>query len=164
MRFPQIFRSISGLAFWFCLSSILLTVLLSQFIEHTTTQAVRAQISENLADLAAQTTDRLDHDLFERYREIQLLAASNALTESGHSPAARQKLIDQTQDSYQFYAWIGVTDLAGRVLLSTKHVLEGVDVSARPWHGAARTRSAAGQCAGAAGLAELAARGANCSS
>ena len=134
MRFPQIFRSISsGLAFWFCLSSVLLTVLLSQVIEHTVTQAVRAQISEHLADLAAQTTDRLDHDLFERYREIQLLAASNALTESGHLPAARQKLIDQTQDSYQFYAWIGVTDPAGRVLLSTKHVLEGVDVSARPW-------------------------------
>jgi diguanylate cyclase (GGDEF)-like protein/PAS domain S-box-containing protein len=127
-------RSIAtSLALWFALSSILLTVLVSQVIERATTASLHAQIGEKLADLAYQTTDKLDQGMFERYREAQLMASRNSFTDPRSPLAVRQALIDQTQDSYKYYAWIGITDTTGRVIVATKHVLAGVDVSARPW-------------------------------
>ncbi|MBC7574330.1 MAG: diguanylate cyclase [Herminiimonas sp.] len=132
LRLP--FRSIAtNLALWFALSSILLTVIVSQVIEQASTASLRKQIGEKLADLAYQTTDKLDQGMFERYREVQLMASRNSFTDPRSPLAVRQALIDQTQDSYQYYAWIGITDTKGHVLVSTKHVLAGVDVSARPW-------------------------------
>ena len=136
MRFSQPLRSIaSNLAFWFCLSSILLTGILSQIIERLATDSVRLQINDRLADLAYQTTDRLDQGLFERYREVQLMAGGAELGDPAIPPAWKQAQIDRIQDSYPHYAWIGVTDTSGRVVASTKGILGGIDVSARPWFG-----------------------------
>ncbi|UUZ54850.1 hypothetical protein LP419_02225 [Massilia sp. H-1] len=39
------------------------------------------------------------------------------------------------QKTYPTYAWIGVTDVHGTVTVATGGLLEGVDVSQRPWFG-----------------------------
>lgn len=134
MNFRRPFSSIAtNLAFWFCLSSIVLTILLSQVIEQVAMTLLRIQISEKLGDLAYQATDKLDQGMFERYREVQLMASRKSITDPAVPLAVKQALVDQIYDSYRYYAWIGIADLQGRVLVSAKGILTGADASARPW-------------------------------
>ena len=120
------------LALAFTLLSVLLTLLLTLLSDRTASTQVRANIGSNLAELANQTVSRLDHAMFERYREVQLMA--HRLGDAPDLVEVRTE-IDRLQQSYPTYAWIGVTDPAGKVLVATRNMLEGVDVSARPWFG-----------------------------
>jgi PAS domain S-box-containing protein len=123
------------LALAFTLLSVLLTVLLTVFSDRTASTQVRASIGANLAELAHQTTSRLDRSMFERYREVRLIA--ERLQGYTDLQQARRE-IDALQKSYPLYAWIGITDRAGTVLTATRNMLEGNDVSSRPWFRNAR--------------------------
>lgn len=120
------------LALAFTLLSVLLTLLLTLLSDRTASTQVRANIGSNLAELANQTSIRLDRAMFERYREVQLMA--HRLGDELDLVEVRTE-IDRMQLSYPSYAWIGVTDPAGKVLVATRNMLEGADVSARPWFG-----------------------------
>src|SRR5690606_6796327 len=49
------------------------------------------------------------------------------------SPKQKQQVLDARQESYDYYAWIGLTDMQGKVQVATRALLEGADVSQRPW-------------------------------
>ena len=53
---------------------LLLTFGIVQLVGHTLARQVEADIGHGLAELAFQTTDKLDRGMFERYREVRLLA------------------------------------------------------------------------------------------
>src|SRR5690606_12216270 len=48
-------------------------------------------------------------------------------------PDTVRRELETLQQSYPTYAWIGLTDAQGRVVAATRGMLEGADVSARPW-------------------------------
>ncbi len=121
-----------NLALWFCLTSVALTLALARVIEVSSTAAMRDQIGQNLAHLAYQTTDKLDQGMFERYREMQIIATRPTLGDPSISIAEKQALLEQVQ-RFASYSWIGVTDLKGHVLAATGGLLVGADVSKRPW-------------------------------
>lgn len=118
------------LAFAFSLLSALVTLVLMLVSEHTAGAQVSASIGANLAELAHQTASRLDRSLYERHREIRLLAVRLG---SLHNPADARQALDTLQDSYPQYAWLGLTDMAGKVVASSRGLLTGVEVGARPW-------------------------------
>lgn len=118
------------LAFASSALSILLTGLMILVIERTASAGVASSIGANLAELATQTASRLDRGVFERYREIQLMSTRLARLKDFAQVRAE---LDAAKDSYRFYAWLGVTDEGGVVRAATGGLLEGVDVSARPW-------------------------------
>ena len=62
------------LAVCFSLLSVLLTLILLVVIDVTVTKQAKASIGSNLAELAHQMSYRLDRAMFERYREVQLIA------------------------------------------------------------------------------------------
>ncbi|MCG2594990.1 ATP-binding protein [Ramlibacter sp. XY19] len=110
--------------------SILLAGLLMLVIERAASHDIATGIGVNLAELAGQTATRLDRGMFERYREVQLMA--NRLGRLKDLDEVRVEL-DETRDSYRYYAWLGVTDPAGVVQAASGGVLQGADVSQRPW-------------------------------
>jgi PAS domain S-box-containing protein len=116
----------------FSLLSILLTLILVQVIGDLITTRLKARLGSELAELAQQTTDKLDRGMFERYREVRLLA-QRFDAEGAGSAEARRRTLDAMQETYPHYAWIGMTDNGGKVLVSSKGLLEGADVSKRPW-------------------------------
>lgn len=64
------FRSLrADLALWFCLLSVILTLLLVHTIGVLTTSKLREQIGLELSGLAHHVTDKLDQGMFERYRD-----------------------------------------------------------------------------------------------
>lgn len=85
-----------------------------------------------LLSLARQTALRLDDDMERRVSQLTNLVGSGALGDLGQ-PQHLRSVVDRVKESWKGYAWIGVADAAGRVLSASGGLLEGVNVSARPW-------------------------------
>ena len=134
-RIQYFFSGLSAnLAFWFSFSSIILTLILSQVIEREASSSLRAEIGQRLADLALQTTDKLDRGMYERFREVQLMSERSEIGNPSVSTADKQKLLDQMQRTYRYYAWIGIANMEGRIVAASNGVLQGADISKRPWY------------------------------
>jgi PAS domain S-box-containing protein len=123
----------SWLALAFSLLSIFLTVLMVEVVDVASTRQVEASIGLGLRDLAQQAADKLDRGMYERYREVKLLARRRDLGPEGNDLADRRAVLDSVQQSYGYYDWIGMAGLEGRVQVAAGALLEGADVSQRPW-------------------------------
>ena len=131
MTSPQPRRGLGTyLAIASTLLSVLLTVVLGAVGGYTVSEQMRLSIGNRLADLAFQTASRLDRATYERFREVQLMA-DRLGSETDRRVVMRE--LGAIQASYRHYAWLGLTDAAGVVRTSTGGLLEGVNVSARPW-------------------------------
>ncbi|MEO7496344.1 MAG: diguanylate cyclase [Massilia sp.] len=111
-----------------------LTLVIVALVGATVGGNVESGIGHDLQELAFQTTDKLDRGMFERYREVELLAEHSPLGDPAITRDDKRKLLNRMQETYATYAWIGVTDRSGRIVIGTRGLLEGVDVSARPWY------------------------------
>jgi len=120
------------MALAFTLLSLVFTVILTAVIEHKATEQVKSGIGHGLADRAAQTSDKLERGMFERYREVGLIARRHDLG-AGMPLAQRRETLERVQASYGYYSWIGLAGADGRVQVAARGMLEGVDVSGRPW-------------------------------
>jgi len=124
------------LALAFTLLTVALSVLLVTVIERRNIEQVKSNIGHSLAELALQTSDKLERGMYERYREVRLMAQRRGLRPE--TPLKRRReTLSQLQDSYGYYSWIGVAGLDGKVQVAAKGLLEGADVSRRPWFGRA---------------------------
>lgn len=132
-------RSRKGLSFVLaiCLAGVSLacTVLTLIILETSATAYMREQIGQKLAELAFQTTDKLDQGLYERFREVELLARRPYLRDMRVTAAEKEAQLNDAQSTYPQYSWMGITDMQGNVVAATKGMLRGVDVSKRPWWG-----------------------------
>lgn len=116
---------------------LILTLLTSRIVDFTLARQVEADIGRNLAELAFQTTDKLDRGMYERYREVKLMAERYEITNPDVPVDAKRAVLDNMQMTHPYYAWIGLTNNRGIVQIATKSMLEGKDASARPWFEAA---------------------------
>ncbi len=121
------------LALAFSLLTIVLTIALIAVVERRAIDQIKDRIGRGLADLAAQTSDKLERGMFERYREVALITARPVLTTDEYSTDQRRQALERVQRSYDYYEWIGLTDTEGKVLVAGNRLLEGADVSKRPW-------------------------------
>lgn len=72
-------------------------------------------------------------ELEDRQRSIEFMAGLPGLWQGAlATPEARQSL-RWLQAAHSHHSWIGVADVNGRVQVATGGLLEGVDVSKRPW-------------------------------
>ncbi|HEY0586620.1 MAG TPA: ATP-binding protein [Pseudoduganella sp.] len=142
------------LAVAFCALAIAMGAILAAIIARTAGNQVKADIGSALSDLAQQAADKLDRNMFERYREVQLLAQRPDMGAAA-TLAARRATLEQHQRSYPHYAWIGVTASNGRVLAATGGLLENFDVSERPWYRNAQAGTFVGDVRDAVMLAKL---------
>jgi hypothetical protein len=112
---------------------LLLTFVTLQLVGQTVTKQVETDIGRNLAELAFQTTDKLDRGMYERYREVKLMAERHEITDPKVPVATKRALLEGMQNTHPYYAWIGLTDNRGTVKIASKGLLEEKNVSARPW-------------------------------
>ncbi|SFG11819.1 PAS domain S-box-containing protein [Duganella sp. CF458] len=111
---------------------LLLTLLAAALLGWRTAEELKHSIGQGLAQRAADSADQLDAAMFERYREVQLLARRAGAT-GAQGVAQRRHLLEDLQRTYPLYAWLGLADAAGRVTTAAGGVLEGADVSQQPW-------------------------------
>ena len=115
--------------------ALVITLLLAGVLDRLFTRQAEDDIGHQYAELAIQTTDKLDRSLFERYREVRLLAGRVGLSGLDASSDEKRRFLEEMQNTYAHYAWLGLTDNNGKVLISANGVLEGENVAARPWFG-----------------------------
>ena len=135
--------------------ALVLSILISLLIGYTMHNQVAANVGQSLSELAYQMADKLDRGMFERYRDIQILTSLDLIQNPNSLAAAKRELLEKLQSTYSDYAWIGLTDTQGRVLVSTNRVLEGKDVRARPWFQNAQTGNYVGDVHEALLLAKI---------
>ncbi|TWI67296.1 PAS domain S-box-containing protein [Pseudoduganella lurida] len=121
------------IAAWLSLSALLLTAALVLLLGYLATGELKRTIGTGLSERARYAAQQLDATMYERYREVQLLAARRDFTAPGITPAERRRIIERLQENYPLYAWIGLAGTDGKVIAATGGLLEGADVSKRPW-------------------------------
>jgi diguanylate cyclase (GGDEF)-like protein len=86
-----------------------------------------------LADFAGVMAQRLDSGLADWAHDVGLLARFEALERQPPEPALARRLLEDLKARSPTFSWIGFTGVDGRVIAATGGLLEGADVSARPW-------------------------------
>ncbi|WP_081838273.1 putative bifunctional diguanylate cyclase/phosphodiesterase [Sphaerotilus natans] len=91
-----------------------------------------------LQAIAGEVAAVLDQNLHRHAQELALLSTMMVSDSPSDLPSRAQlrKLVDLFRSHQPACAWIGVADPAGRVVAASSGMLEGVDVSKRPWHAA----------------------------
>ncbi|MDQ2102707.1 HAMP domain-containing protein [Azospirillum isscasi] len=96
-------------------------------------ERVRSEATEHLLDVSAQIAGMLDVGMHERWRDMTLVASMiNAQGSLDRADDLRDQF-ETLKRNVPIYAWIGAAETDGRVVASSQRLLEGADVSARPW-------------------------------
>jgi len=111
----------------------ILTIALVALVQGQARDQSRDSIGAGLGELARQAADKLDRGMYERYREINLLARRLADMGPGATPQAQRRLLEDAYRSYGYYGWLGVANLDGRVEAAALGMLEGSSVAGRAW-------------------------------
>ncbi|WP_176442352.1 hybrid sensor histidine kinase/response regulator [Noviherbaspirillum humi] len=114
-------------------SILVLTLALTALVGRLATEKVKADIGARFADLSFQAVDKIGRSLSERQREFELLAARPDFAEPGVSAETKRRYLESLQKNYPHYAWIGMTDNDGKVMVAANGILEGTNVASRPW-------------------------------
>lgn len=127
---------------WFLISAgvgVILTIIISAILTQVATARLEHQVGSGLGEVAYQMSDKLERGMFERYRDMRVAATLiEQMSVREDYLSEIDAMLAMLQQSYPYYAWIGVTDTQGVVKVSTGGLLEGEDVSARPWFKQAR--------------------------
>lgn len=148
-----------GLLFWLRLSYAALVILtaatLALLIDRQVTGTLEAEARARVAGHARLLADRFDDALQERLADIRQLAVLPTFKAPDPSPDVAHALFRELRLKEPDYAWIGFADASGRVVVGSNGMLEGADVSERPWFAAAQKQAFIGGAHDAALLAKL---------
>jgi diguanylate cyclase (GGDEF)-like protein/PAS domain S-box-containing protein len=86
---------------------------------------------QSLRQVGIDFRDALDRGMAQQFKEVRVLAQLD--TFRGLDAAEMRRALDQIQIGFDHFAWLGVADTNGKVLAAAGGLLEGVDVSQRPW-------------------------------
>ena len=115
----------------FAVMIILLTALLSYVIGNRSTRSIEVSIGSSLAEEAYQMSEKLDHFMWSRSGEVEVLSKLNAFQKPLDTEEAGG-LLDQLKKSLPVFTWVGYLDNEGNVLAATDHILQGTNISQRP--------------------------------
>jgi hypothetical protein len=96
----------------------------------TSRSIVEVQASERLQSLARGGADQLGRALNARWRELKALSEFARSREPADTLRIRLEAIKAANPAY---AWIGLADAGGRVVVATGRLLEGQNMADRPW-------------------------------
>ena len=96
-------------------------------------EELRKSTSQNLQEVAVQLRDKIEIDLHERYSDLSIAAAIASQSIEDDQSVSVPTLLNALQDAFPSYAWIGLVSPEGTVITSTDNLLQGANVSERPW-------------------------------
>jgi HAMP domain-containing protein len=99
------------------------------------------QAAATLQTTAAAVSEQLSRGLLDQWYEVKRLAS---FAEQGDSRETMRLRLDTVVATDQQYAWVGLADPAGAVLVASGGILDGVSVAERPWFKAGLTGPYAG--------------------
>jgi PAS domain S-box-containing protein len=113
--------------------ALLSGVLFSAVASHLARQQTQLDQSALLNHVAARLSARLAQDMNARAREMLFLSRLDQIRAHEADDDTRMVLLRRMQESYPFYAWLGMTDPQGTIVSSTVPAIVGVSVAQREW-------------------------------
>ncbi|MAM86515.1 MAG: hypothetical protein CME36_04285 [unclassified Hahellaceae] len=124
----------TGLTLTFGAIALVLTLALSLLLGYSAGKRVVQERGVAMADLAKQVARRLNNGLESHLNDLSVVASVSTSTGLFLQRAGATRLwLNELQKVYPSYVWIGFVDTSGQVVVSTRQLLEGADVSDRPW-------------------------------
>jgi len=108
-------------------------LLMSQFASRLSRDQIERDQSALLQNIAVRMMSQLAHDMSTRANEIGFLAGHDRIRDPRVSPQRKRDIFERARRAYPFYAWIGVTDVAGNIVAGTDGLLVGRSVANRDW-------------------------------
>jgi len=115
-----------------CVTVALTVALQLTVMNHFAVRQANAEAELRLQQLSWQMRDALNRVVEQAVGDARLLAALPSVRQA-RNPAVARVTLESLQQTFPDYAWIGMADASGRVVASTMGLLEGNDVSMRPW-------------------------------
>lgn len=114
-------------------ATVALTVALQlALVNHFAVRQAREEAQLRLQQLSWQMRDSLNRVIEQATGDTRLLAELPAVRYARNADQSRA-VLESLQRTFPDYAWIGIADLDGKVAASTGRLLEGANVSKRPW-------------------------------
>lgn len=110
---------------------ILLVTILSIIMGRHSSRQIEGEIGHSLSGIAFQMSDKLDHFMWARSGEIELVTTLDTLKQP-ERPEEIRHLLEQLRTSFPSFSWIGYLDDKGNVVASTDKILEGKNIAERP--------------------------------
>jgi diguanylate cyclase (GGDEF)-like protein/PAS domain S-box-containing protein len=123
-------------------------------IDRFTRDEARAQAERYLQINADALRDALDRGMAQHYEEVHVIARLDAVARQ-RDPAQVRRVLEDVRLSFSQFTWVGLTDAQGVVVASADGLLEGLNVSARPWFKGASQASFVGDVHAAVLLEKL---------
>lgn len=98
------------------------------------TPRIEQGAADALQSVASNAARVFSDGLYERSREMELLANAEAMWVNGLEDDGVRQILALSQSSTPSNRWIGVADLRGVVRSATKELLVGQNVGERPWY------------------------------
>jgi diguanylate cyclase (GGDEF)-like protein len=117
-------------------ATVALTVALQlALVNHFAVRQAREEAQLRLQQLSWQMRDSLNRVIEQAIGDTRLLAELPQVRHAGN-PAEARAVLESLQRSFPDYAWIGIAGLDGKITAATGSMLEGGNVSQRPWFAA----------------------------
>ena len=120
----------SILIFAFCVTGLLPVLALAPTFYVSSQNLTSGLVTETLKTRSMIVTLTLARGLYAHWRDIEKAAS---ILKPDQPVASIRATVEDIASSHEQYDWVGVAAPDGRVLAAKGGVLEGQDVSARPW-------------------------------
>ncbi|MDD1620971.1 MAG: EAL domain-containing protein [Methylococcaceae bacterium] len=134
---------------------LITAVLLSYWLGFFAGEQIKKDKGALLAELAAQMAREMDKGIFERRREIQIVASLQVLRDGKVPLSEKRDLLETLKSSYPNYAWLGIADTEGNIIVGSQSLLEGKSVKTRNWFTQGASETSVGNVHDAFLLAKL---------
>ena len=124
----------SRITLLFSLVVLAMSLLSSMLVSSIVAERIAADQGDMLEGLSSNVASVLAEGLKERLQAIEMLAVTMAATGNGEQELrAKADALDRLQRIGPVFAWVGLTDTQGKVMVAKPELLVGMDVSQRPW-------------------------------
>ncbi|MBX3013118.1 MAG: HAMP domain-containing protein [Caldilineaceae bacterium] len=113
---------------------LLMVTLISLTMQQIASDQLREDAQTLLVIIARDMVERLERDIAERAREIEVATSANSLlSDPALSHDYLQLSIESLQRAHPSYSWIGMANAAGELMAATGRVGEGENVAEQAW-------------------------------
>lgn len=105
-------------------------------------QDLNSELNNQLITASINVAQNLDSNMYQRFLEIEELAKTPELLSS--QSLQRREILKNIKNVHPEYAWLGIADTTGKVIVATDGMLEKQDVRVRPWYKGAQEKTFVG--------------------
>ncbi|MBW7473163.1 sensor domain-containing diguanylate cyclase [Paenibacillus oenotherae] len=108
-----------------------MSTLLSITTSSRSTNELEEKIGNTLSEISYQMAENLDHFMWSRAGEIEVISKSDILRKPT-DPRRVHEYLEDLKLNFPSFTWVGFLDPQGTIVASTGDILVGKDISARP--------------------------------